>query len=710
MQSSNYKVLLDSVYRYSQEQTYAIDKEYIKKIVNKSKDYSVISFDIFDTLLTRLFECPIDLFAYVENQLNQINMGIPNFAKFRFEAEIQSRNIAYQQNKREEITLEEIYINLSKINNIDINKLIKAKEFELLAEFESNVSIQDNQELIKLLKKENKKIIFVSDIYLPQNFIVQLLEKNSLNIYDELYLSSTLKITKNSGRIWDHILKNNKNKKILHIGDNLHADIKSPNKYSIDTYHYSRFLSDRRIGAQLNPNIVPFSFLSKVANMEKGIFSLSEKNEENFWITKGETFGAYILYSFCSWLKEHIKINHINHIYFCARDSQIIHKVWNELEFDKECNTHSSYLFLSRKTVRFPTYYTELLDRNELSETSLNFLVNESVIDNDTYRSYFLKIGLNETDLVHTNFLKKFGSLDSQFDVNKINEIRLFIQTELNLTLLFKYKSAYVNAVKYFTQEGLFDKNKKIAIVDLGWSGSIQLALTELREHNGVNNKLYGFYYGLYSGNATGRFFKNGSMKTAFFNPFSGVVESKLLRNCINILENLHSADHETAIGYKICRVNDKFVPIFKDITKSIHAEQYGKKFKLFQQGALNSIKKLKQKYSMFGIDKYWVNIEYAKAAILQMCITPNKYEQIYFGNILHATLFDHEIHTPLINFQLPSINKEEVNYLLSSGNWECGVINYWKRNQKEIKPELFNHALQYFNDFPTLIKNFIEN
>ena len=710
MQSSNYKVLLDSVYRYTREQTYTIDKEYINKIVNKSKNYSVISFDIFDTLLTRLFECPIDLFAYVENQLNQINMGIPDFAKFRFDAEVQSRNIAYQQNKREEITLEEIYVNLSNIYNIDIFKLNKAKELELLAEFESNISIRENQELIKLLKKENKKIIFVSDIYLPQNFIVQLLEKNSLNIYDELYLSSALMLTKNSGKVWREILKNNQIKKILHIGDDLLADIVYPKSYKIDTYHYSRYLSEKRLGAQLNPNIVPFSFLSKVANMEKGIFSLAEKNEENFWITKGETFGSYILYSFCSWLKEHIKINHIDHIYFCARDGQIIHKVWNELELDKECNTHSSYLFLSRKTVRFPTFYSELLDRNELSDTSLNFLVNESLIDNDTYRSYFFKIGLNEADLVQTNFLKKFGSVDSKFDVEKIDEIKLFIQTELKLTLLFKYKSAYENTVKYLTQEGLLDKNKKIAIVDLGWSGSIQLALTELRKHNGVNNKLYGFYYGLYSGYATGRFFKNGSMKTAFFNPFSGTEESKLLRNSINILENLHSADHETVIGYKICQVTDNCVPIFKDITKSIHAEQYDKKFKLFQLGALNSIKKWKQNYSIFGIDKYWVNTEYAKAAILQMCITPNEYEQIYFGNIQHANLFDHEIHTPLINFQLPSLNQEEVNYLLSSGNWECGVINYWKRNQKEIKPELFNHALQYFKDFPTLIKNFIEN
>ena len=45
------------------------DENYIATALKKAKDADVVSFDIFDTVLTRVLECPIDLFAYVEREL-----------------------------------------------------------------------------------------------------------------------------------------------------------------------------------------------------------------------------------------------------------------------------------------------------------------------------------------------------------------------------------------------------------------------------------------------------------------------------------------------------------------------------------------------------------------------------------------------------------------------------------------------------------------
>ena len=709
MYSNNFQFLLNSANQYYKQNKQNIDHIYIKKILKESVNYTVISFDIFDTLLTRLFECPIDLFAYVENQLQETNNTIAEFAKHRLQAEAQIRNIVYEQETRDEVTLEEIYQYMLNYINEDECLLEKAKKLELLAELSSNICIEDNKKLILDLKKQGKKIIFVSDIYLSKNFIEQLLDKHGLKIYDELYVSSDLMSSKHSGKIWNYVKKNNSNSKILHIGDNIFSDVKQPKNSNIDTYHYSRFCGERRIGAQLCPNVVPFSLMNKLFHLTNGKYSLNDFNEEKFWVGLGETLGALILYSFALWIKEQIIKNKIEHIYFCARDAQIIEKVWQLLECNKECNTTSNYLYLSRMSLRFPTYYIEIEENGKLSEASLNFIVNESTVANDTYKTYFNRLGIKESHLVDTKFIQRFGSLENSFDFAKTEEIKSFIQQELTYKLLEVFEEKYSNAMEYYSQEGLFNNEKKIAIIDLGWNGTIQLALTEFRKHKGVHNKLYGFYYGLFNDTATGRLYKNGPMKSAFFNIFLGNNEKKLIQNCINILENLHSADHETTIGFTENLKNNLFIPILKENVDSLYLKQYLEKISLFQKGALQSILKWKNNETIYCLDNNWIDVEYAKAAIFQVCISPNKYEQKYLGNIQHSTLFDHQSMVPLINQKLPN-NLNEVMPLFSSGGWECGVIQYWKKNRKEIKPHIYKAALQYFNDFPILIKNFIEN
>lgn len=709
MNSTDFQSILTSAQQYYVQHSQNIDQTYINNILEISNDFEVISFDIFDTLLTRLFECPIDLFAYVENQLQKNNSNLKNFARNRMLAEEQIRDILHRQKNRDEVTLDEIYDHLFDTNKYDKSLLNKAKELELIAETNSSICIEDNKKLILELKKIGKKIIFVSDIYLSKQFIETLLKKNHLNLYDELYVSSDLLSSKQSGRIWKYVLENNLGYKILHIGDNKVADVEQPRKFQLNTYYYKRFLGQRRLGAQLCQEMVPFSLMNKVYHLINGRYSLKEFNEDSFWNGLGETFGALILYSYVLWLKEHIKINKIEHIYFCARDAQLIQKVWKLLDLDKECHTTSSYLYLSRKVLRFPAYYIELIENGKLSEDSLTFIVNDSLTASDTYKTYFNRLGLNERDLLQTNFVHQFGSIDAIVDFKKTDQIKNFIQQELSSALLNTFQEEYNNAKEYYKQEGLFDKNKKIAIIDLGWHGTIQFSLNAFRSHMGIESKLYGYYYGLFGEAASGRIFKNGPMKAAFFNIFSNSEERIMYHNCVNILENLHSANHETTIGFIKDQQDGIIRPILKQTNNSLYIQQYEKKFSIFQKGVLHSIKKWKNNELVYGLNKCYVKTQIATASIFQVCVTPNKDEVKYFGNIKHAAMFDHKITVPLINQRLPS-NVKEVHPLLQAGDWQCGVLQYWKENRKKIKPHVYNSALKYVNSFPYLIKKFYEN
>ena len=707
MSLPNYKNLLNFAYYYYQNHKQSIDSTYIEKLTNYCKDYEVISFNIFGTLLTKLFECRIDLFAYVENQLFNDGIFAYNFARNRFLAEEEIREIVYKNEQRDEVTLNEIYDHMSKSRD-GYNDFLKiAKELELKAELESNISIDDNKILITKLIQTGKKIIFVSDSYLPKNLIENILQKNNLNIYDELYISSDLMDTKQKGSIWLHTLKTNTNFKILHIGNDLQADIQLPKIFNINTYHYSRFLDECRFGAQLDPNLVPFSIMNKIFQIDSGLFSLKKLDENMFWDGLGQTFGAMMLQSFIIWLSENVKKNKINHIYFCARDAQFIKKIWNIYNYDNECNTTSSYLYLSRKSLRIPNYYLELKTRGYLSDSSLTFIVNDSKIDGDTYLSYFNRIGIKESDIDKTCFNSKFGSINNIFEYEKINDIKYFINQNLTDKLLTIYQKEYENAIEYYKQEGLFNGDKELAIVDLGWNGTLQHVLTEFRRQQKVENKIFGFYYGLHNDTAPGRLYNNGPMKSAFFNMYLGFEDDILTRNTISLLENLHFADHGTTKHYKKNELNNKYEPVMEEDHNDLFTEQYQNKIKLFNEGALKTILKWKNKLPVYGITEDWITTESAKAAILQICISPNQYEQKYLGSLKHSALFDHSFYFPLIDPNIPE-TEEELDKLIHLGAWPCGVFLNLKRRVDEIKPELYCRAKNTFNLYPSLIKKFL--
>ncbi|HGY6625829.1 TPA: hypothetical protein ACNTAE_005091, partial [Escherichia coli] len=61
------------------------------------------------------------------------------------------------------------------------------------------------KEIIKAARALNKKVILVSDIYYDKEFVAQLLKHCDID-YDELYISSELDKTKESGSLYDHLI------------------------------------------------------------------------------------------------------------------------------------------------------------------------------------------------------------------------------------------------------------------------------------------------------------------------------------------------------------------------------------------------------------------------------------------------------------------------------------------------------------------------
>ena len=84
----------------------------VKKIVN---DYKYISFDIFDTLITRNLNKPIDVFNLVQEEIDKQKLNIKDFKIKRIEAE---RKASENINERE-YTINDIYEEFYKIENVE---------------------------------------------------------------------------------------------------------------------------------------------------------------------------------------------------------------------------------------------------------------------------------------------------------------------------------------------------------------------------------------------------------------------------------------------------------------------------------------------------------------------------------------------------------------------------------------------------------------
>ena len=176
-----YHELLISAKKYYEKKQINVDYTYIDKLCNKAKNFSIISFDIFDTLWTRLFECPIDLYAFIDKRLIEEKQILKQFGVNRCLAETRAREIAWNLYQREEITYDEIYNQLHLFYPHQRKAVETAKKLELEAEFESIVVNTEQILLIEKLKQLGKKIIFVSDTYLSKRFMEKILSNLNLN-------------------------------------------------------------------------------------------------------------------------------------------------------------------------------------------------------------------------------------------------------------------------------------------------------------------------------------------------------------------------------------------------------------------------------------------------------------------------------------------------------------------------------------------------
>ena len=194
---------------------------------------TVCSFDVFDTALVRRTAFPSDVFRLVGQRIaNEIgcpaNRGfIGDFVASRLQAEQMSLA------GREEATLDAIWMKLRDM--LDLPAAC-GPQYELDAEREVLAPNAIVLERIAQARATGCRIVFLSDSYLPAEFVKDALRRHGAAAEgDGVYVSSALGRTKRSGSLYREMLNAEKvaANAVHHYGDNPHSDVDVPRRLGI---------------------------------------------------------------------------------------------------------------------------------------------------------------------------------------------------------------------------------------------------------------------------------------------------------------------------------------------------------------------------------------------------------------------------------------------------------------------------------------------
>lgn len=142
---------------------------------------SIVSFDVFDTLIKRNCANPTDIFTITEKRFNrQHEDKITGFKNARIKAERYARTLE----DTGEIDFDAIYDNLNFPHKDELKKL------ELLCEESYCVPNKRLKAIYDYCVINKKTVICISDTYLPAKIIRKLLESAGYHNIKKIYVSN----------------------------------------------------------------------------------------------------------------------------------------------------------------------------------------------------------------------------------------------------------------------------------------------------------------------------------------------------------------------------------------------------------------------------------------------------------------------------------------------------------------------------------------
>lgn len=336
-----------------------------------------------------------------------------------------------------------------------------AEAIELSIESRVQKLCQDTVEEIRRLKAAGKKIICVSDFYTSSAFLNKLLMYHGIReLFDEIFVSSELLITKRTGRLYDEVLKRLgvEAGKIMMVGDNRWSDCESALQKGMQAHllerggrkaEYQRFLEEHCAS----------DYLERV--LTEIYHNCNRDKYEDL---------AFSLYYFIDKLYDRLRRDNRKDVFFLSREGEFLKKIFDFYQERRVVNglrpIRTHYLMVSRKA-------TFIASLKPLKEESFEMIFRQYV--NISLYDFLSSLGFPEETQKQIGKRLCIDIYEKQTDLprtqlysNLIEDS--FFQEEYE-TMRQEQKHNFEAYLKSFGVD--FEKDG-MCLVDVGWKGTIQ--------------------------------------------------------------------------------------------------------------------------------------------------------------------------------------------------------------------------------------------
>lgn len=255
-----------------------------------------------------------------------------------------------------------------------------------------------------------------------------------------------------------------------------------------------------------------------------------------------------VMFEYTNWILHEAQKLGLKKLYFLARDGYLLCEIAKLICSSTKLDIECKYLYCSRYSLRLPSYHLigdemyDLLLLNGYYITAESLLMRGELTEDERAEIYS-ELGIVNADKKLT--FQEFSDICAA-----LRESKLYKQL-----VIAKSKRAYGTTIDYFRQEGLFEDDT-LAIVDSGWTGSMQRSIRQLMQSAGFDGKVIGFYFGMY---AQPKDAVDGRYLTYYFDSNSNIKRKIMFNN--NLFECMLSANHPMTLRYE--HNGDITVPVF---------------------------------------------------------------------------------------------------------------------------------------------------
>lgn len=435
----------------------------IEKKIDKAK---VVSFDVFDTLLFRKVNSPEVIFDLVGKRF-----GIGGFREIRMRRQRYAGDCLQEKFGYPHANIDEIYESIKIYGQSYDVEWDEVKKYEIELERQSLVANDDIREIYDYAVSSGKRIIAITDMYLPADFIKSCLHRNGFANIETVYCSADERKTKSNKRLFIEVKESERVDfgDIVHIGDNLDSDVMIPTSLGIRVFHYKKDYDESR-----------FDYADCTC-IDEGIRKILSDTAKSFWYSFGVNAGGPLYMGLTQWLTAKIDDKNAK-IYFISRDGYNLCEIFKKLGYK-----NAKYLYTSRRALLLAGIESMNADDILLLPP---YTTGQSVGEILNY----LGVDIGSVHFQEMGFASADSIVRSNEDIDKFKQLYILNRD----VFLERAKTERENAYRYFGKIGIFDGDSYI--FDCGWNGTSQYLFERFKKSVGASIRNKFFYFGLFDG------------------------------------------------------------------------------------------------------------------------------------------------------------------------------------------------------------------